>query len=97
MTMNELQRERVVRGTVASPRLDALGSLGFGLSRTRMAREIRAQRVRLNGTLTTDAAKTVGPSDVIELEGRGRVIVDELAGPTRKGRLAVTVRRQYSA
>lgn len=92
MTERPLQ-QRLVRGTVASPRLDALGSLGFGLSRTRMAREIKAERVRLNRIVVTDTAKSVAPGDVITLEGRGDATVEELSGPTRKGRIKVTLKR----
>lgn len=93
---NEQVREKVVRGTAASPRLDALGSIGFGVSRTRMAREIRAARVSVNGDVVTDVAKSVGPADVIALEGRGRAVIEELSGPTRKGRIGVTLKRQYT-
>lgn len=89
-------RERIVKGTAASPRLDALGSLGFGVSRTRMAREIKAQRVRLNGDVVTDTAKPVAVADVIALEGRGTAVIEELSGPTRKGRIGVTLKRQYA-
>lgn len=88
-------RERVVRGTVASPRLDAVAGLGFGVSRSRMAREIKAERVRLNGETVTDTAKPVTPGDVIGLEGRGEATLDELSGPTRKGRLGATLTRRY--
>lgn len=88
-------RERVVRGTVASARLDALAGLGFGMSRSRMAREIKAERVRLNGVAVTDTAKIVSPGDVIALEGRGEATLDELSGPTRKGRLGVVLTRRY--
>lgn len=86
-------RERLVRGTAASPRLDALGSLGFGISRTRMAREIKAERVRLNGVVITDAARTVNVGDVMTLEGRGDAVLEDVSGPTRKGRLGVTLKR----
>lgn len=91
--MDETPREKVVKGTVASPRLDAVGSLGFGLSRTRMAREVRAERVAVNGRVEPDPAATVREGDVIALEGRGEAVVQELAGPTRKGRITVAVRR----
>lgn len=93
---SEQIRERIVKGTAASPRLDALGGLGFGVSRTRMAREIKAARVQLNGEVVTDAAKTVAAEDVITLDGRGDAIVDELSGPTRRGRMRVTMKRRYT-
>lgn len=91
--MEEATREKFVRGTVASPRLDAVGSIGFGLSRTRMAREVRAQRVSVNGQLRSNPADAVKAGDIIALDGRGEAIVAELSGPTRKGRTGVTVKR----
>lgn len=92
--MQQAPREKLVKGTVASPRLDAVGSLAFGLSRTRMAREVKAERVTLNGRVNTDPAQTVKAGDVIGLAGRGEAVVQEVGGPTRKGRLAVAVLRK---
>jgi len=92
--MHESPREKLVKGTVASPRLDAVGSLAFGVSRTRMSRDVKAERVLVNGRLEADPAATVKVGDVIALEGRGEAVVQELAGPTRKGRTAVTVQRR---
>lgn len=95
MIENEGQRERQVKGTVASPRLDALGSIGFGLSRTRMARAIRAERVWVNGRSVANPAAPVAEGDRLRLEGRGEAVVQELGGPTRKGRTVVTLKRLY--
>lgn len=91
--MEETAREKLVRGTVASPRLDAIGSIGFGLSRTRMAREVRAERVSVNGHVRSNPADVLKEGDTIALEGRGAAIVQELSGPTRKGRTGVTMKR----
>ena len=82
-------------GTVASPRLDAVGSIGFGISRTRMAREVRAERVCVNGRVRTNPAEMVRVGDAITLEGRGEAVVEQLSGPTRKGRTGVTVKRAF--
>lgn len=84
----------MVKGSVASPRLDAVGSLAFGMSRTRMAREVKAERVAINGRVTTNPADIVKEGDVISLDGKGEAVVHELAGPTRKGRTAITVQRK---
>lgn len=92
--MQQAPREKLVKGTVASPRLDAVGSLAFGLSRTRMAREVKAERVTVNGRVSADPAQTVKAGDVIALAGKGEAFVHEVAGPTRKGRLAVAVLRR---
>jgi len=86
-------RVKEVRATVASPRLDAVASIGFGTSRTRMARDIRAERVKLNWKVVTDPAAAVKEGDVISVRGRGRAVVERLSGVTRKGRIGVTVKR----
>ena len=54
--------------------LDAVGSLGFGLSRTRMAREVRAERVAVNGRVEPDPAAIVREGEdvlVVSLEKGG--------------------------
>lgn len=88
-------RVKEVRATVASPRLDAVASLAFGVSRTRMARDIRAERVKLNWKPVTDPAAAVKEGDVISVRGRGRAVVERLAGVTRKGRTGITVKRYF--
>lgn len=92
--MEESTRDKQVKGTVASPRLDAVGSIAFGLSRTRVAREVKAERVVVNGEVRTNPAEVIKPGDVIALEGRGEAVVQELSGPTRKGRIGITVVRK---
>lgn len=92
--MDETPREKLVKGTVASPRLDAVGSIAFGLSRTRVAREVKAERVSVNGQTRANPAELVKPGDVIALEGRGEAVVQELTGPTRKGRTGISVLRK---
>ncbi|MBO8142357.1 MAG: hypothetical protein H0Z37_09315 [Firmicutes bacterium] len=86
-------RVREIRGTVASARLDAVAALAFSASRTRMARDIRATRIKLNWQVVTNPAAPVREGDVIALGGRGRAVVEKLSGPTRSGRIGITVRR----
>ena len=88
-------RVKEVRATVASPRLDAVASVGFGTSRTRMARDIRAERVKLNWKVVTDPAAPVREGDVISVRGRGRAVVERLSGVTRKGRTGITLKRFF--
>lgn len=91
----EVEPERVkeIRTTVASLRLDAVASSGFGTSRTRMAREIKAERVKVNWRPVRDPAAQVAQGDVLSIRGRGRVVVEEVAGTTRKGRITVVLKR----
>lgn len=91
----EVEPERVkeIRTTVASLRLDAVAAAGYGASRTRMAREIRAERVKLNWKPVTSPSHEVSEGDVLSIRGRGRVVVEEVKGTTRKGRTSLVLKR----
>lgn len=86
-------RVKEIRATVASPRLDAVASLAFGTSRTKVARDIRAERVKVNWKVVTDPAASIKEGDVISMRGRGRAVVERLSGVTRKGRTGITLKR----
>ena len=89
----EPERVREIRTTVASLRLDAVASAGFGASRTKMAREIKAERVKVNWKPVRDPAHPVAQGDVLSIRGRGRVVVEEVQDTTRKGRINVLLKR----
>lgn len=87
------QREKEVKGTVASLRLDAVASCGFGISRTRLAREIKGERIRVNWRPVDDPAHPVREGDVISLRGRGRAVLHQVNDRTRKGRIGIILKR----
>jgi len=87
------QRVKNLSTTVASLRIDAVAAFGFGMSRTKMAREIKGGRLKLNWRVIIDPAQSVAVGDVISMRGRGRVTVDEIKGETRKGRIALALTR----
>lgn len=89
------QRVKELRTTVASMRLDAVAAFGFGMSRTKMVREIKAERLKLNWEVVTDPAHSVAEGDVISMRGRGRMSVDQVAGTTRKGRISLLLKRAF--
>jgi photosystem II S4 domain protein len=76
----------------ASLRLDALGSAGFGLSRSKMADEISKGEVRVNWKTVTQPSYALSVADLIAVRGRGRLQVDEIA-ETKKGRYKVAMTR----
>ncbi|NLM36632.1 MAG: photosystem II S4 domain protein [Firmicutes bacterium] len=88
-----VERVKEIKSTVASPRLDAVAGLGYGVSRSRMAREIKMGRVKVNWQLVTVPDYKVATGDVLSIRGRGRVIVEEIGGETRKGRLFIKLKR----
>jgi RNA-binding protein YlmH len=87
------ERKKEVRATVASLRLDSVASAGFGTSRSQMAREIKGMRVRLNWRPEDDPDAEVKAGDVIAIRGRGRLVVAEVTGTTKKGRLGLRLER----
>lgn len=91
----KLPEERVkeIRSTVASLRLDSVASLGFSTSRSKMAKEIKAEKVKVNFEVETNPSRTISMDDVISIRGRGRVEIKDLQGETRKGRVRITVNR----
>lgn len=91
----EPERIKEIKATVASLRLDAVAAEGYGTSRTKMVREIKAERVKLNWKPVTNPALSVNEGDVLSIRGRGRVVVSEVRGTTRKGRISIVLHRYY--
>lgn len=89
----EPERIKKIRATVASLRLDAVAAEGYGTSRTKMAREIKVERLKLNWKQVANPSLSVEEGDVLSIRGRGRVIVHEVGGKTRKGRISIILHR----
>ena len=87
------ERVKEIRATVAALRLDAVAAAGYGVSRSKMADEIKGQGVKLNFREVKNAAQTVKEGDVISFRGRGRVEVAALNGTTKKGRMSLLLKR----
>ncbi len=86
-------RQKQIKSTVASLRLDAITALGFGESRTRMAKEIKSDKIKVNWKPVQDPDFQVNPGDVISFRGRGRMVFQEQTGQSKKGRLGVLLVR----
>ncbi|MBE6954396.1 MAG: RNA-binding protein [Ruminococcaceae bacterium] len=81
------------RDTVASLRLDAVCASAFRLSREKAAIAIQAGRVSLNNLPCEKPDKAVGEGDSISLRGAGKALLAEVSGKTKKGRIAIVLRR----
>lgn len=86
-------RSRSIRTTVASLRLDAVASSGFGLSRSKLPPAIRAGHVKLNWQSVKSASASVKEGDVISVAGRGRVEVEQILGESKKGRVQLLLKK----
>lgn len=93
----EAKEERVkeISATVASLRADSIAAAGFGMSRSKMASEIAAEKVKLNWQTLKNAAQSIKQGDILSMRGRGRLEVSEIHGQTKKGRIAVSLKRFF--
>lgn len=82
-----------LRGTIHSPRLDALVALLTGLAREKSAALIKSDLVQHNHQTATSRSQAFGPGDMITIRKYGKYIVDEIGNPTKKGRLPVLCRK----
>lgn len=85
-----------IRNTVASLRLDAVASLAFGISRSKMAPYIKGENLKLNFKVVKDPSLPVEEGDVISASRLGRAKVVEIGGQSKKGRTYVKVHRYIS-
>lgn len=87
------EKVKIISATVAALRLDAIAAAGYGVSRSRMADEIKGQNVKVNWKEAKNAAQPVNEGDIISFRSRGRVEVTEIRGTTKKGRTSITLKR----
>lgn len=81
------------RDTVASLRLDNMIASAFSMSRTRAAEAIKEGLVYVNGCQNTKGDAGVKEGDKLVLRGKGKVLLDEIAGVTKKERIVVKMKR----
>ena len=84
---------KTIRDTVASPRLDAVLSSGFSLSRSKAAAYIAAGKVAVNHRECLKSDKTVEEGDVLTCRGLGKCVVKEVPGQSKKGRTMLVLER----
>ena len=82
-----------ISATVASLRIDAVAAAGFGVSRSKAATDISADKIKLNWQSVKNASVAVKEGDIISIRGRGRVQVAEVRGTTKKGRIGLILKR----
>lgn len=87
------QKVKRIRDTLASMRLDAVVSSGFGLARGKAAALVEAGKVELSGALCVKPDRTVCEGDVISVRGFGKIKLETVSGRTKKDRISVTISR----
>ncbi len=87
------RKEKLINTTVASLRIDSVAASGFSMSRTKILEYFKAQRVNVNWEMVTNPAKQVSQGDVISIRGKGRIVLDNVGGTTRKDRINISIKR----
>lgn len=64
------EKVKEIKTTVASMRLDAIASSGFGISRTKAAEAIKGDRVQVNWQPAKGPSQEIQEGDVISLRGK---------------------------
>lgn len=82
-----------ITDTIASLRLDSVLSVAFRASRTKAQDAIKEGFVFLNGASVLKPDKEVQKGDVIVLRGRGKCVLEDIGGNSKKGRTFITVKR----
>ena len=89
------ERVKEIKATVASLRADSIAAVGFGMSRSKAAADISAEKVQLNWQTVKNSSQTIKQGDVLSMRGRGRLEVVEITGQTKKGRIGILLKRFY--
>lgn len=87
------EKVKEIKTTVASLRLDVIAAAGFGTSRSRMADEIVAGKLKVNWQEAKNSAQSIKANDILSMRGKGRVEVCEVLGQTKKGRISIALKR----
>lgn len=84
---------RILTGTVETPRLDAVLRTALGQGRGACAELVRSGMVAVNYRRMQEISCLLKQGDVLSVRGYGRFRISELSGPTKKGRLHITIEK----
>ncbi|RQD66930.1 MAG: RNA-binding protein [Tindallia sp. MSAO_Bac2] len=98
VSVEELSFERpdykLIKGTVASLRIDSLIALAYTLSRKDAQLLIRQDRVKVNWKPVNKLNQELQCNETISVSGYGRAVLLEVGGKTRSDRMHVTIGRK---
>ena len=89
------ERIKEIKATVASLRADSITAVGFGMSRSKAAADISAEKVQLNWQTLKNSSQAIKQGDILSMLGGGRLEVTEITGQTKKGRIGVLLKRFF--
>ncbi len=87
------EKLKQIASTVASLRLDSLIATGYGVSRAKAAEAIKAGKAKVNWEDVESPSREMKQGDVISLRGKGRIVLEEISGTTKKDRIRIVVNK----
>lgn len=91
-TYDEGETETVF-ASVASLRLDSVVSSAFNLSRTNSSLAVKSGLVYINSQQILKSDYILREKDKIVLRGKGKVILEEIIGESKKGRIHINIKK----
>jgi len=88
------QRIKEMVAVEASARLDAVASAGFGISRGKVTKLLKAGKVMVDWKLQTSSSYTVKAGELVSIRGMGRLDIADLSS-TAKGRTRIKLTRTW--
>lgn len=82
-----------VFSSVASLRLDSVVSSAFNLSRTNSSLAVKSGLVYINSQQILKNDYTLREKDKIVLRGKGKVVLEEIIGESKKGRIHINIKK----
>jgi RNA-binding protein YlmH len=79
--------------TVSSLRLDGIVSKQYGLSRKESVLMIKSGKVKVNWQFIYNPSVILKEKDVISVRGKGRAVIKEILGKTRKGNTKILIHK----
>ncbi|MFZ5354654.1 MAG: RNA-binding protein [Bacillota bacterium] len=79
--------------TVSSLRLDCIIGSAYGISRSKALEAVKGGKVKLNWEDTDSPSREVKPGDTISLRGKGRAVLEEVSGNTKKDRIKISIKK----
>lgn len=84
---------KIITDTVKSLRLDSVSASGFNDSRSKVALDIKKEKVKVNHVPILSPSYNVSEGDLISYRGKGRIILDKVLGATRKERIRISIKK----
>lgn len=82
-----------IKANVKSLRLDSICASGFNESRSRVALDIKKDKVKVNHIPTNSISSGIGEGDLISYRGKGRIIFEKILGKTKKDRFNIQIKK----